>query len=248
MLALVILGTSCAGQPGAQPTAATAGSAVNPTPTTAPSQSNAAAAPNTPAAGLTVKDSQGQSVTVSGAVPDELKSFPVPDGFTVTANGSGSMSAQQGTVAVAAWTGTGTVQTIGDFYARTLGQQGWSQQFSMNSPSGGSIAYAKGDSLATIAIDTTDSKATKVSVVLAKNLATPVAGAANQNAPTATPASVQVSTGGGVPAALSSLPVPQGFAAVPNGTANLTSGNQVNMATATWTGSSSVADASAFYK
>jgi hypothetical protein len=214
-----------------------------------------------------VQGSQGQSVTVSGTVPDALKSFPVPDGFTPITNGAGSITANEGTVAVASWSGTGTAQAIGDFYTRTLQRQGWSQQFSLNSPTGGSLAYTKGDSQATITIDTSDSKTAKVSVALARNLATSIAGAgaqatpassgnsaantqpnANQSVATDTSAPVQLTTGGGMPAALSSLPVPSGFTAVPNGTTNLTAGNQLNMVTANWTGSSSVADAAVFYK
>jgi hypothetical protein len=268
-LALAILGTGCGGQSSAPQAAAstTQAKVSSATPPAATSQPTAVTAPTATAPAITVQGSQGQSVTVSGAVPDALKSFPVPDGFNLTNGGSGSVTANGGSVAVAEWSGAGTAQAIGDFYARTLQQQGWSQQFSVNSPTGASAAYAKGDSQATITIDTSDSKTTKISVALGQNLATAVAGAAAQIAPTSpnnistnaqsgasqsvstnTPAPVQLTTGGSIPAALSSLPVPNGFTPVSDSTANLSSGNQLNMATASWTGSSSVADAAAFYK
>jgi hypothetical protein len=245
VLALAIFGIGCGAQPPAPPAVATAtaGPASNPTPTPAASQSNPVIASSTPSPGLTLQSSPGQSITVSGAVPDALKGFPVPDGFALTTDSSGSLTANEGTMAVAEWSGTGTLQSISDFYARTLKQQGWSQQLSMNAANGGTLAYTKGDSQANITIDASDSTTTKVGVMLLRNLATQPAGAAVQ----ATPAPVQLATGGGMPAALSSLPVPNGFTVVPDSTANISSGNQV-MSTASWTGSSSVADAAAFYK
>src|SRR5579859_6038971 len=246
VLALAILGSGCTSAPTTPQAVATAigAQASNPTPTIAASQSNAVTTSSTPSPVLAITGSQGQGITVSGALPDALKGFPVPDGFTPVPNGAGSIAASAGSVAVAQWSGTGTVQAISDFYAQALKQQGWSQQLSLNSTNGGTLAFTKGDSQASISIDTSDSKATKVSVTLARNLTTPAAGAAAQ----ATPAPLQITSGGGMSAALTSLPVPNGFTVVPNSTNTLSTGSQGNMATASWTGSSSVADTAAFYK
>jgi hypothetical protein len=257
-IAIALLMTACGGQAAVQQsTDKSAGAQVsNATATAATNNSAGITQSSAPSQGLTVQGSQGQKVTISGEVPDALKSFPVPDGFTISNEGNGSITANEGSVAVAAWSGTGTSQNIADFYSKSLKQQGWSEQFSINTPTGGSLGYTKGDSQATITIDTSDSKTTKVSVALGTNLATPTqssSSAANpaQNAAasvaTVTPVAIQVSSSGGIPPALSNVPVPPGFSVKANGSGTVSSA-QGNVAAVNWSGNSSLSDTVAFYK
>jgi hypothetical protein len=236
--------------------AACGGQASSPTSTVAPNKSTGAVQSSAPSQGLTVQGSQGQNVTISGEMPDALKGFPVPDGFTISKDSNGSITANEGSVAVATWSGTGTSQSIADFYSKSLKQQGWTEQFSINTLTGGSLGYTKGGSQATVTIDISDSKATKVSVALGTNLATPTPASGSStntvqsaaaSVAKATPVAIQVAPSGGIPPALSNVPVPSGFSVKSNGSGTVSS-SQGNVAAASWSGSSSPSDTAAFYK
>ncbi len=118
---------------------------------------------------VTLKNDAGESVTISGRIPDELKNFPVPTGFAFKASDSGSISAQEGTTAAGTWTGSGSVQSVSDFYIRTLAQQGWTQDMAMSSGDSGVLMYEKGADAAWITV-AREGQTTTIAILYGKNL------------------------------------------------------------------------------
>ncbi|MBI2863980.1 MAG: hypothetical protein HYX94_05410 [Chloroflexi bacterium] len=111
------------------------------------------------AAGVTV-DKQGDSVTITGKggqqatfggqLPEELKSFPVPQGF----DGESGISASQGSdkMATGSWKGKGSVQAASDFYKSTLPALGWRQEAATDTGIVSLLSFSKGDTSANITI------------------------------------------------------------------------------------------------
>ncbi len=116
---------------------------------------------------VTIKNPAGESVTIGGNVPDELKNFPVPSGFTFNAADAGSMSGKDGVTAVGTWSGKSSVESVSDFYVRTLVQQGWTQSMAMSSGGNGVLMYDKGDNSAWITVEQ-DGQTTTISVLYGK--------------------------------------------------------------------------------
>ncbi|MDA8187675.1 MAG: hypothetical protein M0T85_06005 [Dehalococcoidales bacterium] len=115
---------------------------------------------------VTVKGKDGQSVQFSSQMPDELKDFPVPQGFKL--DSSGSMSSGGDKLSVASWKGNGTVQDVAQFYKKNLTEKGWKEESSFNSQDGGLLNYSKGEQSATITIDKKDS-GIEISLLLGKS-------------------------------------------------------------------------------
>lgn len=101
---------------------------------------------------VTIKNKDGEQMTFSSNVPDELKNFPVPPGFSVDASGAGSMSTGADKVSVATWKGKGSVDDVVAFYKKTMADQGYKEDFAMTAGDGGTLSYSKGESGAMITI------------------------------------------------------------------------------------------------
>jgi hypothetical protein len=127
---------------------------------------------------VTLKGADGEAITFGSQVPDELKNFPVPQGFKLAKDGFGSMSSKGDTMSVGSWEGSGTADSVLDFYKNTMPGQGWTEDYSFSADTGGQVSYTKGQNGALVSIDKADN-VTKISVLMGKSSgqnATPSAG------------------------------------------------------------------------
>jgi hypothetical protein len=115
---------------------------------------------------VTITDKAGETITLGSGVPDSLRSFPVPQGFKTVIDKGGSFSDKQNEMAVAAWSGTGTLRSVADFYQKTMTAQGWEQELVQEVGDMIQHKYVTGNrqALLTISKDTTDKQATGVNV------------------------------------------------------------------------------------
>ena len=92
---------------------------------------------------VTLKGTDGQSTTIDSSIPDDLKNFPVPQGFK--SQGGGTMTSGGDKVAAVSWKGTGQIQSVVDYYKSTLPGQGWTEEGTYISGDGGMLNYSKPD-------------------------------------------------------------------------------------------------------
>lgn len=210
---------------------------------------------------VTIPGSNGTSVTIDSSVPDDLKTFPVPQGFT--SQGMGSMTSGGDKLSTGSWTGTGQVQTVVDFYKSSLPGQGWKEEGTILTDSGGFINYSKPGGLGlTVTVSKDDSGKITIAVLYGKSSATPTPQAQATEAAdatetpeatsapeaTSTPAAPAKGDSSLIPAELKDIPVPSGFYLVKDSAIRLASGGQFTLATAEFFGTTSVKDVGAFYK
>lgn len=92
---------------------------------------------------VTVKGKEGETVVISSQVPEEFKSFPVPQGFKL--DSSGTMTQGGDKLSVASWKGNSTFQAVQEFYQKAMPGQGWKEEASFATDTGGMLSYSKGD-------------------------------------------------------------------------------------------------------
>ncbi|MBI3979065.1 MAG: hypothetical protein HY331_12850 [Chloroflexi bacterium] len=213
---------------------------------------------------VSIKGPEGQQAVVSKQLPPEFAGWPAPQGFAPGGSVSVSARGQQG--AAASWVGKGTTAAVVDFYKRTLTQQGWKEEFAMDSGTGSQLGFSKGEESALIIADKQGDDVT-VSVILSKSgrpaaavptapgaaavptVARPTApAAAAPTAATPTPEPPALADASALPAEMKDLPVPAGFAVEKGTTQRLTTGTTFQGATATWVGKGTVKDVAAFYR
>ncbi|MCL4535488.1 MAG: hypothetical protein M1370_10070 [Bacteroidetes bacterium] len=115
---------------------------------------------------VTIKGKDGEQLTVSSNVPDELKNFPVPPGFTAQKDGAGTLSTGGAKTSVASWKGKGKVEDTVAFYKKTLTDQGYKEEMSMTAGDGGVLSYTKGDSSVSITISKKDGDNIELAVLI----------------------------------------------------------------------------------
>lgn len=109
---------------------------------------------------VTVKGQDGQSVTISSQVPDALKGFPAPQGFTIGEGGSMTGDKASGNLAVASWQGKGSVKDVSDFYKQALVAQGWTQALAQDMGDAAQLQYTKGQDQAVVTINSENDEVT----------------------------------------------------------------------------------------
>ncbi len=117
---------------------------------------------------VTLKGKDGEAITIGSQVPDELKNFPVPQGFKAAKDGFGSMSSKGDALSVGSWEGSGTPDSVLEFYKKTMPGQGWTEDYSFSAEDGGQIGYTKGRNQAVVTVDKSD-KTTTISVLWGKS-------------------------------------------------------------------------------
>lgn len=205
---------------------------------------------------VTIQGKDGESVTISSQLPQELKDFPVPEGFKLDSGGSMASGAEK--VLVATWSGTGTHQSVTAFYQKTLPGKGWQEESSFTSKDGSLLTYRRGDQDGVTI--TTSQEGDKLTISVMMGQGTRMPGAA--------PGSAKSQSGGGtsgssgeaktgpartsfsseLPAELKDLPVPGGFAVAEDGAMRAAEGDTFTMATANLKGKLSVKEVGDFYK
>jgi hypothetical protein len=223
---------------------------------------------------ITVKGKDGETVTIGGGVSAELKDFPVPPGFQPEKDGFGQMSSGGDGVSVGSWSGSLTAQAAGDFYSKTMKDQGWTEDSNMKSGEGGQWTFSKGDRQAMVTIEGKGSSS-KVTVLLGKpagkagaaaaGVAANAAASAASSAGVATPpvvsqpaaaaaaaappaAAPKTGSASSVPDELKAIPAPSGFTVVDGSTMRMAQGGKFQGATAQYFGKSTVKEVREFYK
>ncbi|HEX2922416.1 MAG TPA: hypothetical protein VHS28_00115, partial [Chloroflexota bacterium] len=107
-------------------------------------------------------------VTVGSQVSDELKNFPVPQGFKMDKDGLGTVSSKGDTLSVGEWEGSGTPASVLEFYKKTMPGLGWTEDLSFSTETGGQVSYTKGQSQAVVTINKSDST-TQLSIMVGKS-------------------------------------------------------------------------------
>jgi len=102
---------------------------------------------------VTVKGNSGETVTYSSQVPDDLKGFPAPQGFKIS-QGGGMVAGSKGSdkMAVATWQGKGSLQSVSDFYKKTMVDQGWKQDLAQEMGELAQFQFSKGQNQATVIV------------------------------------------------------------------------------------------------
>lgn len=101
--------------------------------------------------GAVITGKDGEKVVVGTQLPDEFKTFPVPDGFALDA--SSTVTHGQEKMTMAGWMGKGTGQSVAEFYKQKLTADGWTENVStVEASGGGALIYSKGGKSLWIAI------------------------------------------------------------------------------------------------
>ncbi|MGI5836469.1 MAG: hypothetical protein ACOX87_08250 [Chloroflexota bacterium] len=225
---------------------------------------------------VTIKGKDGEEITFGTNVPDDLKDFPVPQGFSSDQDGIGSLSSKGGEeVAVAVWKGKTTVESVADFYKKSMPEKGWQEASFITMGDGFQGTYTKSDAEAVVTA-TKEDEDIEISVLYSKgtkkatSTATTSSSAAgsgsttsepmntpavSQSAPTATPkpqptptpAAPQTSDTASVPQELKSIPVPNGFKVVKDSVNRLTEGGVFKVGAVIYFGTMSVEQVTEFY-
>jgi len=221
---------------------------------------------------VTVVDKDGEPVSIGPRFADELKKFPVPQGFGLGKGGFGTMMSRGDVVAVASWSGGGSVSGLIEFFRKSLPQQGWTEYEAFSSDQSAQLTSFRTQSQATITLEKEGSDI-KLSVAIGRisegiptpvptptvapptatpvATASPVAGSPSALLPslaTFTPEPVRLGDASSVPAEMKEMPVPAGFKVVDGSTRRIAQGGALSMAASDWFGSTAPRDVGAFYK
>lgn len=80
--------------------------------------------------GVTLTGKDGEQVSVgTGRLDPALQDFPVPSGFTLDQQASGSITSKEGRLASATWRGTAPVDQVANYYKEQLPNRGYREQF-----------------------------------------------------------------------------------------------------------------------
>jgi hypothetical protein len=116
---------------------------------------------------VTIKGKDGESLTFSSQVPEELKDFPVPQGFKYDSSGSMSMGGDR--LAVGTWTGKAAMPTVIEFYQKELPRQGWKEESNFTSDDGGLLTFSKGETDGVTITTSKDGDTVTLSVMFGKS-------------------------------------------------------------------------------
>ena len=197
---------------------------------------------------VTIKGNQGEAIVVGSGIPDELKNFPVPQGFRYESGGSMSSGADK--FAAVNWVGKGTLKAVADFYKKVMPEQGWTETASVSTTEGLWLTYEKGDKDSVALVAAPQGDEVTLSAVWGKASQQP--GVVGKSAPQpgtvpapAGPATTDPST---LPSELKDIPVPAGFAVIKGSARRETGGGQFSLAEAAWFGQASTKEAFAFFQ
>ncbi len=110
---------------------------------------------------VSVKGKDGESYTFGSQTPDELKNFPVPQGFNADqGGGAGVISKGNEKMAMASWKGTGNVQSVSDYYKKIMVDQGWTQEMAQDLGDMAQLSYTKAQDHAVVTISKADQNVT----------------------------------------------------------------------------------------
>jgi hypothetical protein len=211
---------------------------------------------------ITSKEGTAVSITANKTVPDELKDFPVPSGYTL--DSSGTMSSGDDKLIVASWKGKSDYKAVADFYKKAMADKGWKNDFTMDADTGGMQNWSKGDYGVTITYDKPkDKDESSISILMGKGKKTPTPAKAEATdtpeseaaAPTPakaeatdTPAPPKAGDASSIAPELKDVPVPSGFTLVEGSAIRMEEGGKFKGATANWFGKTSIKDVAQFYK
>ncbi|MGI5835381.1 MAG: hypothetical protein ACOX87_02675 [Chloroflexota bacterium] len=85
----------------------------------------------------------GESLTVGSDLPEELKGFPIPKDFKIVENSFSRVVTKNEKAVGGRWTGPGTMESVGEFYASAMPQQGWSQVTALDSATASLRSYTR---------------------------------------------------------------------------------------------------------
>jgi hypothetical protein len=220
-----------------------------------------------------MKGTIAPQATVGPQYPEALKKYPVPQGFALGKGGLATVMQRGDLVAVASWSGSGSVPGIVEFYAKSLPPQGWGENVVFSSDQSAQFTYTKDLCQATTLVEK-DANLIVISVAIGRiseEIPTPVptatphpptptptsstASAAGRSVPatmvplaTFTPEPLRLGDASTVPAELKEIPAPAGFSVVAGSTRRIAQGGALGMAAADWFGSSSPEEAGAHYR
>lgn len=104
---------------------------------------------------VTVKGKDGESATF-GKLPEQLKDFPIPQGFTFDA---GLVMTQDGkAVANASWKGKSRSDSVVEFYRKGLADKGWKEGMSVGDKQGMLLLFTKGDEALQVVVADSEGK------------------------------------------------------------------------------------------
>ena len=211
---------------------------------------------------VTVKGKDGEQLTISSTIPDELKTFPVPSGFT--SDSASSMTSGGDKLSVGTWTGKATLADVGTFYKQTAATQGWEVTMTFGDNTSGQMQATGSDNMGyVITYSAKDGGVVEVSVMASKTKATPTVAtaaatpttqaaakvAATAARPQATPttSAPETTSNATLPNELKDIPLPSGFALEQDGSFRIENGNKIG-ATGTFYGTGDMAQIQAFYE
>ncbi|MBI4317067.1 MAG: hypothetical protein HY675_01145 [Chloroflexi bacterium] len=96
----------------------------------------------------TIKTKGGEQVTIGSRVPEELRKFAPPDGFQFESG----VSSSSGGIAMGSWKGRGNVETVLDFYRKSMTGQGWTEAGFLKAAGQNILMYKKGDDATNITV------------------------------------------------------------------------------------------------
>jgi len=211
---------------------------------------------------VTITSKEGTAVTFTSNMPEELKDFPVPDGFKF--DSSGSMSSGEDKLAAANWKGKSDYKTVSDYYKKAMADKGYKEDFTVDTDTGGMRNYSKGDISLTVTFDREKGQdEMTISVLLGKSKRTPtppptkeaeatdtpeIPEATPTAGPTETPEPPAAADASSLAPELKDVPVPSGFTLLKDGTMRIAQGGSFKSATARYLGKASVKEAGQFYK
>ncbi len=225
---------------------------------------------------VTIKGKDGEVVTFSAKLPDELKDFPVPQGFDHAEGSFGAMSAKKSErVATAVWRGKTAVETVVQFYKKGIADKGWKEESTFSTGDGFQGYYSKADAEAVVTV-IKEGEITSINVIVGKGIkknepntalssSAPGSGSADSkpaNQPaisSSTPVtslkpgqttqltSPQTSDAASIPQELKSIPVPSGFKVVKDSVNRLAEGGVFKVGTVMYYGTSNLKQVVDFY-
>lgn len=198
-----------------------------------------------------------------GAVPAELKDFPVPSGFTY--GGGGSISKDGDKMTTASWTGQSTPAEVEAFFKKEMPGRGWKEESVMNTDSGSLLSYSKADQTGVmITVSKEDNGEITIAVILGKssNKPTPTAESESVTAaeapeatptigeaePTPTPAAPETDPSANIAPQLKAIPLPSGFQVEKDSFETMNANGKLAMASARWFGKTDAKQSFEFFK
>lgn len=186
---------------------------------------------------VSIKSQDGSTVNISSQMPDDLKNFPVPAGFKPDSSGSVTSGNSGGDkLAVTTWKGTASLDSVTEFYKKTMPSQGWTEASVVSTDSGAVFSYSKGDQSALTITTGKDGNSVTISVLLTRS------------GPTPTAAPPKTANASALPDEMKILPVPDGFSIVDGSAGRVTDGGKFTNADARWFGKTDYKKVADYYR